>query len=186
VAGTVSLSADGKGATLSFAPPLQANTRYYARVAGGPGGVTDTAGNAMLLDHTWDWLTGDSPPPAATPPTVLASGPDGDAVPVASAVTAEFSEAVGRALFATACVTRAPAADCVPRDEAQRVQAAVSVSADGRTVSVDPAADLQPDTPYFVLVLGAPGGVADAEGNELAADFSWSFRTATATAAAAP
>ena len=109
-----------------------------------------------------------------------------ETVSVGSAVTAELSELVVRALFATACVTRSPAADCVPRDEAQRVQAAVSVSADGRTVSVEPAADLEPDTPYFALVLGAPGGVADADGNQLAADFAWSFRTETATAAATP
>jgi hypothetical protein len=44
-------------ARLTPAAPLDASSTYTARVQGGTGGVTDTAGNALAADSTWTFTT---------------------------------------------------------------------------------------------------------------------------------
>ncbi len=50
--------------TLDPVDPLAADTTYTALVTGGPGGVTDLAGNPLATDHSWTFTT--APPPAET------------------------------------------------------------------------------------------------------------------------
>jgi len=51
------------GTTLAFTPssPLLPNTAYTATIQGGSNGVTDLAGNPMLIPYVWGWTTGSTP-----------------------------------------------------------------------------------------------------------------------------
>jgi hypothetical protein len=63
-----SLAYDGanRRATLTPAAALDAGSVYVARVRGGPGGVTDAAGNELAADHSWSFTTAATPPPPGT------------------------------------------------------------------------------------------------------------------------
>jgi hypothetical protein len=55
--------------------------------------------------------------------------------------------------------------------------AAVSYDAGTRTATIDPTSFLTNSTTYTATVIGGTGGVADLAGNEMAANYSWTFTT---------
>jgi hypothetical protein len=59
----VSYDAGSRTATLDPAADLNESTTYSATVKGGPSGVKDRAGNALVSDRTWSFRTADPPPP---------------------------------------------------------------------------------------------------------------------------
>jgi hypothetical protein len=59
-----------------------------------------------------------------------------------------------------------------------QVQATLTLSTDGKTLTLDPSATLAKGTQYEVTIKGGTGGVKDLAGNPLAADRVWSFTTA--------
>jgi fibronectin type 3 domain-containing protein len=63
VPATVAYSAATDTATLTPQAALVYGATYTAKVKGGAGGVTDTAGNALAADLTWSFSTEASPPP---------------------------------------------------------------------------------------------------------------------------
>ncbi|WP_168062825.1 Ig-like domain-containing protein [Candidatus Manganitrophus noduliformans] len=65
VAGTVSLSADGKSATFTPSESLAFSTDYTATITTG---VKDAAGNPLAAEHLWIFTTGDAPPAPLPPP----------------------------------------------------------------------------------------------------------------------
>jgi hypothetical protein len=82
-----SAHAGGETPTSTLTPdaPLVSGTRYTATVRGGPGGVKDEAGNAMVGDFSWSFTTSGTPPGPTTCPCTIWSaatpgpfGPDTD------------------------------------------------------------------------------------------------------------
>ena len=61
VASTVSYNAGTNVATLTPTLPLAASTTYTATITGGPGSVTDAAGNALASNFVWSFTTGAGP-----------------------------------------------------------------------------------------------------------------------------
>jgi hypothetical protein len=57
VAGAVSLSTNGRTATLNPTPTLAPATAFTATIKGGVSGVKDRAGNALTLDRVWTFTT---------------------------------------------------------------------------------------------------------------------------------
>jgi hypothetical protein len=111
--------------------------------------------------------------PDTTAPTVASTTPASDAtgVPVSTAVSAAFSEALDSSSVTDASLTLTSASGAV----------AGSVSYDSASASVifNRATALTPNTTYTATV----SGVKDIAGNTLASAFAWSFTTATSNAA---
>ena len=72
ITGTVSYSAGTRSATLLLSSPLDYSTVYSATVSGGASGIKDLAGNAMVSDSTWSFITAPVP---AIPPDDGSGGP---------------------------------------------------------------------------------------------------------------
>lgn len=143
--------------------------------------VNDTTGLLVLASmdgvraYGHNYMTlGGSVPSDTTPPTVTAVSPAENATGVAGStnVTATFSEAVDATTVTGSSVTLRDAAGA-------SVAASVSYDAAARQATLNPTADLAPDSAYTATVKGGGGGVKDSAGNALAADKVWSFRTAT-------
>jgi hypothetical protein len=123
---------------------------------------------------SWSFTTS-APPPDKTPPTVIAQSPLSAAVSVNPAVniTATFSEDIAPTSINAASVTLSGTAG---------VAAAVSYNAASRTVTLNPNADLNPNSTYTVQLTSA---ITDLFGNQLA-PVTWSFTTAAPAPDIAP
>jgi fibronectin type 3 domain-containing protein len=110
--------------------------------------------------------------PDTTPPAVVSRSPLPGAagVNVGSSVRVGFSEPMDAASLSGSSLL-------VRDGSGAAVAGAVSYEAGSSTASFTPAAALAYGQSYTVLVKGGQGGVADAAGNPLAADVSWSFTT---------
>jgi archaellum component FlaF (FlaF/FlaG flagellin family) len=86
VAASVAYNATSHVATLTPSTPLAASHTFTATVRGGPGGVTDSAGNAMTADVTWSFTTS-APVADTTPPTVALTAPANGSSVSGTAVT---------------------------------------------------------------------------------------------------
>ena len=106
--------------------------------------------------------------PDTTPPlvTTVTPGPGSTAVGALPVISATFGEAMSAASITTSTfVLRA--------SNQLAVAATVSYNASTRTASLTPSQALAPSTTYTATI----GGVTDAAGNPLAADYIWSFTT---------
>ena len=139
--------------------------------------VLADAGNGNAYDHG-DWADArfvcGVPATDGTPPSVSTVSPAAGATGVAMSVspTVAFSEPM-----ATASIT-STTFRLVQQGSSSPVAAGVSYDAATRTATLDPTADLQPDTTYAATVVGGSAGLTDVAGNPLAADFTWTFTTA--------
>jgi hypothetical protein len=90
-------------------------------------------------------------------------------------VTATFSEEVDEETLTASTVTLVRAGTTTP------IPATVTLSPDGKTVTLDPSVNLARRTTYEARIVGRGDGdglaVRDKAGNELALDFTSSFRT---------
>jgi Bacterial Ig-like domain/PQQ enzyme repeat/Domain of unknown function (DUF5122) beta-propeller len=161
VAATVA-QGSGNTWTLDPAADLTAGTTYTARLTNG---ITDGGGN-RLTATSWTFSTA-APAGDTTAPTVTATSPTGDAVPVASSVAATFSEAVTG--VSTSTFTLTPAGGTAV--------AATVTEGSGNTWTLDPAADLTAGTTYTARLTS---GITDDGGNVLA-ETTWTFTTTAAT-----
>ena len=161
IGGAVSYS----GTTATFIPSgnLSSSTTYTATITTG---VKDVAGNGMTADYVWSFTTG---APDTTPPTVSATSPVSDATEVAvnSAITGTFSEAMDASSITTATF--------LVSDGSSNIGGAVSYS--GTTATFIPSGNLSSSTIYTATITT---GVKDVAGNEMAADYVWSFTTGAA------
>ncbi len=131
------------------------------------GGPNTYNSEAYLVDVVFN-TSGDP-----TPPTIGSRTPanGATAVPTTSDVTATFSQAMDPVSINGSTVSlRGPGGALVA--------ATVSYAPAQQQAILDPTAPLQNSTTYTATVEGGPGGVADVNGNPLAADSSWSFTTA--------
>jgi methionine-rich copper-binding protein CopC len=162
------VSYDGASRTARFDPAtsLQAGTNYTATLAG----ARDLAGNLMTT-RTWSFTTRAATELVA--PGVVATSPtDGAAgVPIASNVTATFSEAIQP----TALVLTLAEPGGTP------ISAPVTYDTVTRTATFDPAGPLRAGAAYTATL----SGVLDLAGNPMA-PFVWSFATAPASDVSLP
>jgi len=168
VAAAVSYSSTSNVATLNPTPTLAAGANYTATVLGGSGGAKDLAGNPLAADKVWTFtVLADN-----TLPTVTSTSPVANAtsISVTANVTATFSEAIN--------ATTVNQNTFVLRDPAGAVvAAAISLSSNGRTATLNPTPTLSYGTTYTATVVGGAAGVKDLAGNPMAADVVWSFTT---------
>ena len=115
-----------------------------------------------------------------TLPTITARTPAPDTIGVATAttVTAMFSEAMNPATITATTFSLRTVADTL-------VDATVAYDSTTRVATLTPSAELAAGQTYTATMAGGPGGVNDAAGNALAADWVWSFTTEDASPAAA-
>ncbi|MGY5894919.1 Ig-like domain-containing protein, partial [Blastococcus deserti] len=161
VAAVVSFNSTSLVATLNPDVNLAPDTRYRATLTTG---ITDTAGNALAANESWEFVTGPAPRVTGRSPAVNATG-----VSRTANVTATFSEPVQN--VSTTTFTLTPAAG------GAAVTAQVTRSGTTNTWILDPSAELAANTQYTATLAS---GITDAAGNPLA-PVSWSFTTAAAT-----
>jgi alpha-galactosidase len=108
---------------------------------------------------------------------VTATTPANAATGVARSVkpSATFSEAIDATTLTSTTFTLSPSGGSA-------VAATVSYDATSRTATLSPSSTLAAATTYTARVKGGSTGVADLAGNRLAADATWSFTTASASA----
>lgn len=159
VLGTVSLT--GQVATFTPLVPLLFSTTYTARLTTA---VEDLAGNNLASDQVWSFTTGIAPD--TTPPTVSTVAPlDGaTGISTGTSVSATFSEAIAPASGAAATFLLTGGSAI-----------AGTVAVAGSTVTFTPSTTLEPATTYTATLTT---GIEDLAGNNLAANFAWSFTTA--------
>ena len=165
VAAAVTYAAGTRTATLTPTAPLAASTAYTARITTA---VTDLAGNGLASVATTQFVT--SAPVDESAPTVTAVTPANGAmdVPLASAVTVTFSEAMNAATITgtTVILTRAPGAVNVP--------AVVEFASATNRATLTPSTPLTLGATYTLTVTT---GARDLAGNPLAAPFTSPFTT---------
>jgi len=151
-----------------------------------PGFLGGTQGFAGKMDElrfyrraiSLDEIRLDSATPLDTslPLDISARSPLANAVGVTqTSMTVTFSRAVDARTITASTVALVDNANLA-------VPATVAYDAARRTAAVTPSAALTPLTTYTVRVLGGSLGVHDAQGAPLAADASWTFRTAASSA----
>jgi hypothetical protein len=168
VAGTVSYS----GLTASFIPvaALTPSTVYTAMITTA---VTDAAGNAIAANYTWTFTTAAAAD--VTPPTVLSSVPVSGATSISSSskLTATFSETMDATTITSSTFTLKQGS----------VSVAGTVSYTGTTATFTPSAALTGNTLYSAAITT---GAKDVSGNQLAANYTWSFTTSVPSDVTAP
>jgi len=115
-------------------------------------------------------------------PIVSSVGPPDGAteVAVATNVRATFSEAMD------AQTINARTFELTEQGSSAPIAAAVSYGAKTKKATLNPNADLEPQTTYTATVKGGANGAKDAAGNALATDKVWSFTTAAPPDTTAP
>lgn len=111
-----------------------------------------------------------------TPPTVTTTTPTSGAtgVSISTTVQATFSEAMNAGTIGTTTFElRDPSNNLVP--------ATVTYNAANFTATLTPTSSLANSTVYTATIKGGSSGVKDQANNALAADYTWSFTTASAT-----
>jgi hypothetical protein len=165
VSASVSYNTTTRVATLDPTANLATSTTYTATLTGGSTAIRDIAGNP-LVTTSWSFTTsgGDT-----TRPTVTARSPAVNATAVSQVanVTATFSEPVQG--VGTASFTLRNAAGT-------SVAAAVSYNTTTRVATLNPSANLAPDTRYTATLTGSSTGIRDMAGNTLTTT-SWTFLT---------
>ncbi|MBH8573810.1 DUF4082 domain-containing protein [Nostocaceae cyanobacterium CENA369] len=114
--------------------------------------------------------------PDTTPPTVSSKSPANSATGVSAgtSVTATFSEAMNSATISTNTF-QLQGSNNTP------ISATVSYNATNFTATLTPSSPLAASTTYTATVKGGTTGVKDQAGNALAANYTWSFTTASGT-----
>ncbi len=176
VTAQVTYNPSTNAATLIPATALANATVYTATVLGGPSGASDTAGNPLAANYSWSFTTGTASGGDVTPPIVTATSPVSGATNVntVTAVTVSFSEAMNPATINSTTFELKNASN-VP------VTAQVTYNPSTNAATLTPATALANATIYTATVLGGPGGASDTADNPLAANYSWSFTTGTAS-----
>src|SRR6185369_6677826 len=164
VAGTVSYA--GVTATFTPAGALAPLTTYTARITTG---ARDLAGNALAIDFGWSFTTGATPD--TTRPTVSATVPANAAaaVPINQTINATFSEAMDPLTINTASLR-------LTGPGGTTVKGTVAYDVPNRIATLNPLSNLAPNAVYTATITT---GARDLAGNALAANFVWSFTTAS-------
>lgn len=163
VSGIVSYAVSSKTATFTPGSSLPASTLCQATVNNT---VKDSAGNLMAAMYNWNFTTGAGPD--VNPPTVINRFPSSGAtdVPVNTAVSATFSEAMDPLTILTSNFTLAQGLN--------PVSGQVSFDLQSNIATFAPDAALSSGTTYQFTV---SNNVADLAGNNMVQNDVWSFST---------
>ncbi|MCP4750946.1 MAG: Ig-like domain-containing protein [Proteobacteria bacterium] len=164
------------GSTAVFDPlePLSGTTQYSATLKTI---IEDAAGNPLAADYSWSFTTGAIIDDDTTAPTVVSKGPDDgeDDLATNASISIQFNEAVDPRTVTVKTFTLSASGDSTT--------IAGFVTATGRSAVFDPMSDLAANTEYTATVTTA---IADAAGNNLEDNTSWSFTTGAAVDNVAP
>lgn len=153
---------------LTFTPSvdLSYETEYTIVL---PPTLEDLAGNKLADSVKTSFTT--EPDPTTSPPTILATSPVNNAsdIPIDAVVTITFSKAMDAATITSLSITMN-----------NNVTGTVSYNPTGFIATFNPDTDLEYDSLYTVTVTT---DVADTFGNNLAAEYNFSFSTQTLTPA---
>jgi uncharacterized protein (TIGR03437 family) len=162
VAGTVTYA----GVTAAFTPTstLAPNTVFTTTITTG---VTDLAGNALVINYVWTFTTGSTPD--TTTPTVSSTVPTTGAinVPISNALSTMFSGAMNPLTITTSTFTLQNGLTPV----------AGTVTYAGVTAAFTPTSTLAPNTVFTTTITT---GVTDLAGNALVTNYVWTFTTGAA------
>ncbi len=172
VATTVTYDAGTETATLTPTAPLSNSTSYTLDVVSGAGGVADLNGNTLAADFTSSFTTSASLSVVVVTP---ANGSTNQSVN--TPVTVQFNNPMDASTISTSTVV-------LTDSQGNVVAATVTYDAGSQTATLTPSAPLSNSTTYTLTVSGGAGGVADTDGDTLAADFTSTFTTAATTPAA--
>ena len=163
VTGTVTHDVTNKIFTFTPSASLGLSKLYTATITTG---AKDPSGNALAANYVWTFTTAAAACAAAPPPTVISVTPPNGAVGVCPniVVTATFSEAMNPATINTTTFT------------VGGVTGTVTLDGTGKIAAFTPSASLALNTTYTATITT---GAQDATGNALAANYVWSFTTAT-------
>lgn len=168
VPGVVTYNATTRVATLNPTPNLVGGMVYTAIVRGGPAGAKNAAGVALAVDKVWTFTI------ETTPPTVTSTTPTSGATGISRTanIRATFSEAMDPATITSTTVELRNALNVL-------VPSAVTLSTNGRTVTLNPNATLGSLANYTVTIKGGATDprVKDQASNALASSVTWSFTT---------
>jgi hypothetical protein len=161
VAGTVSYSATGFTASFTPSAALGFNTTYTATITTG---VTDTLGVEPAKSFVWSFTTAAQPVVISTVPANGATG-----VPITQVLSATFSKPMNAATITNATFTLAGPGGIT-------VAGVVTYTAAGSIATFTPTVALAYGTLYTATITT---GVTDTSGYSLAANYVWTFTTAT-------
>ena len=161
VAGSVSLSSDGRKITFTPASRLARATAYKVTIADS---VTDVAGNSLTASYLLRFTTD------ATAPTVTGSSISDGAtgITVTPTINISFSEALASTSVSNATVLLSS------DGTGEGVAVSVVISGDSNTITVLPSSALAPAMTYRLTVTG---DVTDIAGNGLTAAYLLRFTT---------
>ncbi|MBI5845120.1 MAG: Ig-like domain-containing protein, partial [Deltaproteobacteria bacterium] len=162
VAGAVSYV--GRSATFTPANPLLHSTLYTATITND---AKDTAGNRLKYNYVWSFTTGIAPDTTRPMVTFVTPANLETNVPINTAVSATFSEAMTPATISTATFTLFNGVTPV----------AGTVIYVGLTATFSPSIPLLHNTVYTATVTNA---AADLAGNTLLNNYVWTFTTGAA------
>jgi hypothetical protein len=174
VAGVVTYDASSYAATFTPSSILALNTLYTATITTG---AQDPSGNALASNYVWTFTTSVATCTIATPPTVISVTPLAGAVGVcpSTAVTATFSVAMNPSTIVSPATTFT-----LTGPGTTPVTGVVTYAAS--TATFTPTSALALNTLYTATITT---GAQNLNGNALAANYVWTFTTAT-TACAPP
>ena len=163
--GTVTGTVTYAGTTATFTPNV-ALAQFTLHTATITTAVRDLAGNTLNVNYVWSFTTGIAPD--TTPPTVISVVPGNlnTNVPLNTAVTATFSEAMDPLTITTVSFTLAAGGPVTG-----------TVTYTGNTGKFTPAAAMTPNTQYTATITTL---AEDLAGNQLAVDHVWTFTTGDA------
>jgi O-glycosyl hydrolase len=163
--GNVTYSSGNLTATFTPSAMLAYATTYTATITTG---VQSSTGTALASNYTWSFTTAAAPAPTVTAVTP-ATGTTG--VAITSAVTATFSEAMNSSTITGSTFTLTP-------QGGSAISGVVAYNSTNLTATLTPSSPLTNNTVYTATITT---GVQSSQGSALAANYTWSFTTATAT-----
>ncbi len=164
VTGTVTHDPSNKIFTFSPSTNLVLNKTYTVTITTG---AKDPFGNALASNYVWTFTTATSACATPPPPAVISVTPPNGAAGVCpkTVITATFNEAMNPVTINTTTFTVAPG-----------VTGTVTLDGTGKIAAFTPSSNLALSTTYTATITT---GAQDLAGNPLAANYVWSFTTAT-------
>jgi hypothetical protein len=163
VTGTITHDSTNKIFTFTPTSTLALSTLFTATITTG---AKDPSGNALASNYVWKFTTAAAACTAPPPPAVLSVTPPNGAIGVCpnAVITATFNEAMN------------PVTINITTFTVTGVTGAVTLDGTGKIAAFTPSANLALNTTYTATITT---GAQDLAGNALAANYVWSFTTAT-------
>ena len=174
---STNLTVSGSTLTINPTADLANGTHYFVTLAAGS--IKDLAGNNYAGTTAYDFTTFTSTAAVdTTPPVVSAYSPvvGASSVAVGSDIVFTFSEAVQKGAGSIAIHSGSATGPIVASYD---VATSTNLSVSGSTLTINPTANLESGTHYFVTL--ASGSIKDVAGNSYTGTTAYDFSTAATT-----